>query len=94
MSLDVINFLEDATTVATGFDPANAAKFWTIAIIAIAMAIVGTMEALAVVFTLNGTARNPEAASKMRTTMLIGVALVETVAIYLLIVAMLLLFAA
>ncbi len=91
MSLDVINFLAETTDVAAAGD---ATKFWAIAIIAIAMAIVGTMEALAVIFTLNGTARNPEAASKMRTTMLIGVALVETVAIYLLIVAMLLLFVA
>ena len=91
MSLDVINFLADSTSAPT-FDPANTAKFWVIAIIAVALAVVGTLEALAVIFTLNGTARNPEAASKMRTTMLIGVALVETVAIYLLIIAMLLLF--
>lgn len=91
MSLNVINFLaEEATTVAS----ADAAKFWAVAIIGIALALVGVMEALAVVFTLNGTARNPEAASKLRTTMLIGVALVETIAIYLLIVAMLLLFVA
>ena len=93
MSLDVINFLSDSTS-APAFDPANTAKFWVIAIIAVALAVVGTLEALAVIFTLNGTARNPEAASKMRTTMLIGVALVETVAIYLLIIAMLLLFVA
>lgn len=93
MSLAVLNVLEGVTEVV-GFDPAGAAKFWAIAIIAIAMAIVGVMEALAVIFTINGTARNPEAASKLRTSMLIGVALVETVAIYLLIVAMLLLFAA
>lgn len=93
MSLNLINILAEAEEV-TGAVSADATKYWALAIIAIAMALVGIMEAVAVVFALNGTARNPEAASKLRTSMLIGVALVETVAIYLLIVAMLLLFAA
>lgn len=90
--MSLINMLAGAVT-DTAEKVTDPAMYWAIAIIAIAMAIVGVMEALAVVFTLNGTARNPEAASKLRTTMLIGVALVETVAIYLLIIAMLLLFA-
>lgn len=84
----LINLLADEVMSA------DTTKLWVIAIIAVCMAIVGIMEGLAVIFAINGTARNPEAAPKLRSSMLIGVALIETISIYLLIIAMLLLFVA
>ncbi len=69
-------------------------QYWAIAIMAIAMAIISVMEGLIVIFTINGMSRNPEAASKLRSSMIIGVALVETVAIYILVLSILLIFVA
>jgi F-type H+-transporting ATPase subunit c len=40
-----------------------------------------------------GTARNPEAAGKLTTTMLIGLALIESLCIYALVIALIMLFA-
>lgn len=69
-------------------------QYWAIAIMTIAMAIISVMEGLVIIFSINGISRNPEAASKLRTTMIIGVSLVETVAIYILVLAILLIFVA
>ncbi len=43
--------------------------------------------------TLEGIARQPDAAPQLRTTMIIGMALIETTSIYVLLVVMVLLFA-
>lgn len=49
-------------------------------------------EALVCSSAINGISRNPEAYSKIRTTMILGCSLVETTAIYALLVAILCLF--
>ena len=43
---------------------------------------------------MDAVGRNPEAAKQMRTTLVIGVALVEAITIYALLIALLILFAA
>lgn len=49
-------------------------------------------EALVVSKALDGIARNPDAFKQIRSTMILGVALVETTAIYALLIALLILF--
>lgn len=66
----------------------------TIAICGFAIALVGVGEAFCAYKAIDGVARNPEAGDKVRTTLIIGVALVETCAIYNLVLAILVLFAA
>ncbi|MFA4974695.1 MAG: ATP synthase F0 subunit C [bacterium] len=62
------------------------------AALAIGMAVVaGTMsQAKAAAVTLEGIARNPEAASKVMTPMIIALALIESLVIYALVIAFLL----
>ena len=65
--------------------------------IAAAIAILGVMpsaisEGSVVAHTIDGISRNPEAYSKLRTTMILGCALVETTAIYSLLIAILCIF--
>lgn len=68
-------------------------------ILAAAIAIMAVMpsaigEAFVCTHALDGISRNPEAYSKIRTTMILACALVETTAIYALVVAILCLFVA
>lgn len=49
-------------------------------------------EAWAVVHALDGMSRNPEIAGKLRTSMILGCSLIETTAIYTLLVSLLILF--
>ncbi len=49
-------------------------------------------EATVVTHALDGMSRNPEAASTLRTSMILGCSLVETTAIYTLLVAILIIF--
>ena len=51
-------------------------------------------EAWAVVHALDGMSRNPELAGKLRTSMILGCSLIETTAIYTLLIAILILFVA
>ena len=65
--------------------------------IAAAVAILGVMpsalgEGLVCAHVIDGMSRNPEMYSKLRTTMIIACALVETTAIYSLLVSLLILF--
>ena len=65
--------------------------------IAEAIAILGVMpsalgEGLVCAHVIDGMSRNPEMFSKLRTTMIIACALVETTAIYSLLIAILILF--
>ncbi|ACU90870.1 ATP synthase F0 subunit C [Desulfomicrobium baculatum] len=60
---------------------------------AIAAAGCGIAQGLAVKAACEGTARNPEASGKITVTMLIGLALIESLAIYALVVNLILLFA-
>lgn len=50
-------------------------------------------QSVAIKSALDGTARNPSASGKILTTMLIGLAMIESLAIYVFVVAMILLFA-
>ena len=60
----------------------------------IALASVGTgiAQGIAIKGSVEGMARNPEAAGKLTTTMIIGLALIESLCIYTLVVALILLF--
>lgn len=67
-------------------------------IVAGAGIVIGTivpaiMEGLAAGKAMDGIARQPDAASQIRTTMIISMALLETTAIYVLLVVLVLLFA-
>ncbi|MFA6624359.1 MAG: F0F1 ATP synthase subunit C [Bacilli bacterium] len=88
MSLNLVNFLADATSTV-GFD-----KFFAIGLVSLALVAVGLGEGLVCMAGVKGISKNPEAASKIRTGMIIGCALVETEAIYSLVVMILLLFTA
>ena len=61
-----------------------------VAILAVTPSAVG--EAWVVCHSIDGISRNPEAYSKLRTTMILGVALVETTAIYALLIAIMCIF--
>lgn len=66
---------------------------WAAALgMAIAAAGCGIGQGLAVKAACEGTARNPEASGKITVTMLIGLALIESLAIYALVVNLILLF--
>lgn len=67
-------------------------NFIGLAICCIGMAIVALAEGFAVTKGLDGIARNPSAAKDIRTTMIIGVALIETTAIYILVICILMAF--
>ncbi|MFH1139259.1 MAG: ATP synthase F0 subunit C [Pseudomonadota bacterium] len=61
----------------------------------IAFAAIGTgiAQGIAIRGAVEGTARNPEASGKITVTMIIGLALIESLCIYALVVALILLFA-
>lgn len=61
-----------------------------VAILAVMPSAIG--EASVVSRTIEGISRNPEAYGKLRSTMILGVALVETTAIYALLIAILCIF--
>ncbi len=61
-----------------------------IAILAVMPSAIG--EAWLIVHAIDGISRNPEAYSKLRSTMILGAALVETTAIYALLIAILCIF--
>lgn len=82
-------FLE--TTAAT---PDTGLKFIAIGLAALSMAASGIGEALVVSKSIDGMSRNPEMYGKLRTSMILGCALVETTAIYALLIAILVLFVA
>jgi F-type H+-transporting ATPase subunit c len=69
------------TVLATGFG------------MAIAAFGCGLAQGMAVKGAVEGTARNPEAGGKITVTMLIGLAMIESLAIYALVVALILLYA-
>ncbi len=84
----LLTFLEDTTGFATGM------KYIAIGIICTVMSLVSIGEALVCVNAVKGIARNPEAAGKIRSTMILGCSLVETCAIYTLVLSILLIFVA
>jgi F-type H+-transporting ATPase subunit c len=95
-------FGEEAGKAAAGAAKevgANAAWFYVVCIIAagfgIALATLGTGlgQGLAVSKAVEGVARQPEASGKITVTLLIGLAMIESLAIYALVVALIILFA-
>ncbi len=67
-------------------------NFIGLAIACVAMGLVGVGESWAVAKALEGMARNPAAAKDIRSSMIVGVALIETIAIYILVIAILMAF--
>ena len=67
-------------------------KFFAIGIVMLAVMPSAIGEAMVVAHCVDGISRNPEVYSKLRTTMILGCSLVETTAIYALLVAILTLF--
>jgi F-type H+-transporting ATPase subunit c len=68
------------------------AKAFAAAIITIAIALVGVVEGITATKAVEVVGRNPESVGKVRTTLIIGIALTETEAIYSLVVAILVIF--
>ena len=81
----------------TGMDPGVLVTIITIivgaAAITLGTAIPAIMEGRAVVKALEGITRQPEAAPELRTTLLISMALLESTAIYVLLIVLILIFA-
>lgn len=78
-------------------DPNTLVTIITIIVAGIAI-VIGTivpaiMQGLAAKKALEGIARQPDAAGQLRTTMIISIALLETTAIYVLLVVLVLIFA-
>lgn len=93
-----MNLLNSLVVLAEGagstiYDAA-AAMYFAIGIIMIGMSVSSLAEGLVVSTALKGMARNPEASKTLRSSMILGVSLCETVAIYGLVLAILLLFVA
>lgn len=82
----------DAASGGANMYSAASTMYIAIAIIMIGMAVSSVMEGIVVATTIKGMSRNPEASSGLRTSMILGCALCETVAIYGLVLAILLLF--
>lgn len=67
-------------------------NFIGLAIACVGMSIVGLAEGIAVAKGMEGIGRNPSATNQIRSSMIIGVALIETVAIYILVISILMAF--
>ena len=93
-----MNLLNQVVTLTSGaaanvYDAAGM-LYISIGIILIGMGFSSIAEGLVCSSALKGMARNPEAAGNLRTSMILGVSLCETVAIYGLVLAILLIFVA
>ena len=71
---------------------AQAMKYLAVAITMLAVMPSALGEGFVVSHAVDGISRNPEAYGRLRTTMILGCSLVETTAIYALLIAILLLF--
>ena len=91
-----MNFLSNIVALADTVTaaPDTSLKFIAIGLAALSMAASGIGEALVVSKSIDGMSRNPEMYGKLRTSMILGCALVETTAIYALLIAILVLFVA
>ncbi len=91
-------FAEGAAMASTGGSNMKVWFFIAVAIasafgMAIAAAVTGLAQSYAIRGAVEGIARNPGASGKILTTMLIGLAMIESLAIYALVIALILLFA-
>ena len=92
-----VAFAAAATTAATAPDAAKLSFYGTVAIgcaIGMGIAALGTGigRGMGIGRAVEGIARNPEAQPKIMTTMIVGLALIESLAIYTLVVVLILLF--
>jgi F-type H+-transporting ATPase subunit c len=84
---------------AGGASAAGLGSFFSYAVLAAGIAIgiaalgTGIGQGLAVKSSVEGIARNPEASGKITVTMLIGLAMIESLCIYALVVALIILYA-
>lgn len=67
-------------------------KYLAVAIAILAVMPSAIFEGVICAHAIDGIARNPEASSKIRSTMILGCALTETTAIYALLISILILF--
>jgi len=89
---------EAAATAAAGSDAAKMSFYASVALasaIGIGIAALGTGIGMGMGIgrAVEGIARNPEASGKIMTTMIVGLALIESLAIYTLVVVLILLYA-
>ena len=85
-TLAVAAFAEDAAPGA-GAGALFQGKYLAHLSLAIAAAACGLAQGKAVIAACDGMARNPQAAGNIRTTMIIGLALIEALVIYVLVAA-------
>lgn len=71
----------------------EAMQYLALAIACLAMAVVGIGESMAVMKGMESIGRNPAAAKEVRSSMIIGVGLIESIAIYILVISILMAFA-
>ena len=89
---------ETAPAAAAGqANPASVNYFiWTVIVaglgLAITAAVCGIAQAFAIVRSVEGIARQPEATSKIQLAMMIGLAFIESLVLYILFIAIILLF--
>lgn len=86
-------------TVAWAAEAGGAVTYFWVTVLtagfgmAVASAIAALAQARAISAALDGMARQPNAAGRIQTAMIIGLALIESLAIYVLLIALILLFA-
>jgi F-type H+-transporting ATPase subunit c len=93
LSVSVISMAADTTVTVAALNTISTLAWAAGLGIAIGVLAPGLAQGMAVFGATTGIARNPEAADKIRLTMLIGLALMESLAIYALVIALLLLYA-
>ncbi len=86
------SFITLAETAEANVYSAASSLYIGIGIIMIAMSMSSIAEGIVCASALKGMARNPEAAKNLRSSMILAVSLCETVAIYGLVLAILLIF--
>lgn len=92
--MNFLKVLADATISNDAYWQAQGMKYIALGLMLLVMSVVSIGEAMVCTAGVKGVSRNPEAQGKIRTTMIIGTSLVETCAIYTLVLAILLIFVA
>ncbi|MCV3754247.1 F0F1 ATP synthase subunit C [Ureaplasma zalophigenitalium] len=92
--LDALPVGKEAEAFSSGAGVAYLGKYIGTAITMLAAGAVGVMQGFSTANAVQAVARNPEAQPKILSTMIVGLALAEAVAIYALIVSILLIFVA
>lgn len=87
-------FLAEQTTAEAAKFASLGQRYIAISIIRIAMGFSSLAEGAVVVTAIKGRSRNPEATGKLRSSMILGSSICETVAIYGLVLAILRIFVA